>query len=89
MGNQLENLRKKVDKIDENILRLLEKRVILSKKIGEIKKENNKSFFDKKRRDEVLNQNLIKAEKLGLSKSFIKRLYSLIHQHSLNLQKDI
>lgn len=89
MANQLENLRKEIDKIDERILELLGKRNKIAKKIGEIKKENNKSILDKKRWGDLLEKNLIKAEKLGLSKTFIKDLFKLIHQNSLKLQKDI
>ncbi len=87
MNDKLENLRKQIDAVDEKIIVLLAKRVNLTKKIGKIKKEQGLPFIDRKRWDKVIDTSLSKAESLGLSKTFIKTLYSLIHKHSIIIQK--
>lgn len=88
MNNKLENLRKQIDIIDKKIITLLGKRMLLAKKTGKLKKEQGLPFIDKKRWDKVIVSALSKAESLGLSKTFIKALYSLIHKYSIKTQKE-
>ncbi len=45
--------------------------------------------MDKKRWQFVLERNLNSGEKLGLSVSFIKKIYQLIHQTSVKVQKEV
>lgn len=77
-------LRKKIDKIDSQIFRLLKKRFGLSKEIGKYKKE--KGFFvkDKEREKEIINKALKKSR---LGKKFILSFYKLIFKESRRLQK--
>lgn len=85
--NNLDNLRKQVDKVDEEILKLLGKRVEIVKKIGQLKKQQGKPVFDKKRWQQILESSLKKSEDLGLSKVFVKNILQKIHQYSLQIQK--
>ncbi len=85
--NKLENLRKHIDIADEKIITLLAKRMNLARKIGKFKKEQGLPFIDRKRWDKVIDTSLSKAESLGLSKTFVKALYNLIHKHSIIIQK--
>lgn len=88
MSKKLENWRKQVDILDGKILNLLVKRMSISSKIGRYKKGHNLPLFDKKRWGRVLESNLDKAKSLNLSKDFVKKLLTLIHKYSLELQKD-
>lgn len=89
MNNQINGLRKEIDKIDEDILKLLSKRAKISKKIGIIKRENHKSFLDSHRWQKLLEKNLAKADQLGISAKLVEKLFKLIHQYSLKLQKEL
>ena len=87
MSNKLEDWRKQIDSIDEKILNLLAKRMDISSKIGKFKKEKKVSLLDKKRLEEMVESNIKKGKKLGLSKEFIKNLLHLIHKYSLEIQE--
>ncbi|MDP3733391.1 MAG: chorismate mutase, partial [Candidatus Daviesbacteria bacterium] len=85
----LENLREQTDFFYEKIITLLAKRMKLAGKIGKIKKMQGLPFIDKKRWNKVVEFTFSKAESLGLSKTFVKALYALIHKHSINIQKGL
>jgi monofunctional chorismate mutase len=52
--NELENLRKEIDEIDQEICKLFEKRMGVSKKIGEYKKSNSMNVLDVSRENIVI-----------------------------------
>lgn len=87
MSQQLDNLRKQIDAVDEKILISIAERMSIVRKIGKYKKEQQLSAFDEKRQAQVLKTNLGKGEGLKLSKKFIKNLFRLIHQYSLEIQE--
>ena len=88
MSNKLGNLRKQIDVVDEKLLTLLAKRITLVRKVSKFKKVHNIPILDEDRRSEVLNTQLSKGEKLGLTKDLIKKLYSLVHKYSIKVQKE-
>lgn len=88
MNEDLVNWRKKVDDLDEKILKLLATRISLVKKIGRFKKDRNLPALDEKRWGQMLNSHLEKNKSLGLSKRFIKDLLTLIHIHSIEIQNE-
>ncbi len=53
---KLHELRKRIDEIDEQIIRLLEERVRIAKEIGAIKRELNLPIRDEEREEEVLKK---------------------------------
>ena len=53
---QYENLRNEIDKIDEEVISLLEKRFEIVKSIGSIKKQNRAQVFDEQREKERQRQ---------------------------------
>ncbi len=55
MMQSLEELRKEIDKIDNEIISLLSKRKDLIKGVAEIKKELIKPILDEKREKEILD----------------------------------
>lgn len=52
----LDNLREKIDKIDEKILKLYEERMTICEKIGEYKKANGIPAYDEDREAEKLDK---------------------------------
>ncbi len=53
---RIHELRERIDEIDEEILELLDERVAVAKKIGEIKRERGISITDTEREEEVLER---------------------------------
>lgn len=84
----LKNLRKEIDEVDRELLAIMAKRVNLVREIGKLKKENSINPLDNKRWEKVLHSRLSVAKSLNLSEEFIKNLYTLIHKHSLKVQKN-
>jgi chorismate mutase len=89
MNDELQKLRKDIDKIDDNIVNLLSKRMSVVEKVGKLKKEHNMEALDTKRWDEVLATKLEKAKSLGVSEGLIKKIYNVIHDHALKLEKKL
>jgi len=52
----MEELRKEMDKLYMDLLPILEKRVEISKKIGEYKYKHNLPIYDEKREDQILDR---------------------------------
>ena len=83
---ELQEIRKKIDIQDNIILKALEERLTLVKKVAEIKKANNLPIRDLAREKEVIES---KYKKTSLPKEFIKKLYKLIIDNSVSLEEKI
>ncbi len=79
MKNQLEDLRKQIDGIDESIVNLLAKRIETVKKVGQLKKKSNIPVLDKSRWQKVIKS----------KKGYIKKIYNIIHDHALEIEKSL
>jgi chorismate mutase len=81
------NLRKKIDKIDEEILLLLKERVEVSELIGKIKREEGTPIRDPKREEEKYRQIIKRASELGLSLENVENIYRNIIAMSIQAQE--
>ncbi|MCP4441181.1 MAG: bifunctional 3-deoxy-7-phosphoheptulonate synthase/chorismate mutase type II [Aureispira sp.] len=88
-NSQLETLRKQIDGIDLQILKLLAQRMEVVRNIGEYKKDNNISILQMERWAEMYKMRTGKADDLGVSKEFIEHIINAIHQESIQQQKQI
>ncbi len=82
----LDDLRHKIDKIDDDLMDLLQERMKISVNIGNYKKENNMIILQQGRWGEILLKNKIEGEKRDLTSEFILKVYKAIHQESINKQ---
>lgn len=89
MEKQLEGLRKKIDKVDSQILGLLKKRLDLVANVGMIKKKNKVKPLDRKRWQMVLKKLSENAKKQGISNVLIRKIWNLIHEEALKIEKKI
>ena len=80
--SNLQKLRKQVEKLDENLITLLSKRLSFTKEIQKIKKELKMPINQKMREKELIASylNLAKAKKLPLTP--LKRIFRGIFQYS-------
>lgn len=85
----LHDLRSKIDKVDDDLIKLLGKRMALVDEIGESKKENNVTILQVGRYENILNDRVSKGEDENLSPEFIKDIYEFIHQNSIKRQEKI
>jgi len=89
MINQLDDFRKQIDMIDDQIINLLNKRMIVVKKIGKWKKKKRIKPFDKIRWQKVLTDKLKKANKLGINQKLVEKIYKAIHEEALKVEEKI
>lgn len=80
--NELDQFRFEIEKIDDELVKLITKRMEISIKIGEYKKKNGISVYDPKREEELKNINLSKVEPK------FKQGYSEVFDTILKVSKD-
>lgn len=85
----LDDLRSRIDTIDERILSLMSERMGIAREIGQYKKENNMTVLQVERWTEILRTRLKSGEIKELDRDFIIRLYSLIHDESIRQQTEV
>ncbi len=83
----MKNLRKQIDEIDQQIIKLLAERISTAKAIGKFKKEAEMPVYDKKREIDIRSKLKKLSKKNGLSAEFINHLYTHIFIESANSQK--
>ncbi len=82
---QLESLRSEIDRIDKQIIDLLNSRMTVSEKVGRLKKIMNKQVVDFAREDAIIKQ-LIAVNPGPLSDIILKAIYGEILSGSRSLQ---
>lgn len=82
----MDELRKKIDELDKELIKLLKERMAVSAKVGAYKKEKKKSVYDPVREEKLFN----KLKQMGddnLSSEVIEAVYREIVSASRSLQK--
>ena len=82
----LAELRRQIDGIDEQLLELLAKRMRISKEIGVYKKEHNMPILQSPRYSEILEKRSSMGEQMDLSPDFVKEILKEIHEESVRQQ---
>lgn len=85
----IDQLRAKIDVIDENILYALGSRMQISRRIGEYKKDNNVAIVQASRWDSILDKVIEKGHEYGLSEKFLKDVFNAIHEASVEVQNEV
>ncbi len=85
----LDALRRQIDECDNSLIEILNKRMNISRQIGIFKKENNVQVVQTNRFDEILKLRINQAHEMGMSRDFMKRVMTAIHQESVRQQIDI
>ncbi|MEQ9414920.1 MAG: chorismate mutase, partial [Cyclobacteriaceae bacterium] len=87
--SQLEQLREKIDHMDQELIEVLSIRKQLIEKIGDYKKENNVTVFQLERWNEILNSRTAWGSSKNLTSDFIQEIYKAIHDESIRIQTEI
>jgi len=82
----LTELRQQIDEIDNELLSVLAKRMRVSREIGQYKKERHMPVLQTVRYDEILENRISNAEKLGMGAGFMKTVLEAIHEESIRQQ---
>ncbi len=87
--NEIEELRRKIDILDDHLLVTLEQRIRLVEKIGKLKQANNITILQSTRWKKILNDAVKKAKKKNIDPVFINKIFKLIHQEAISVQAKI
>ena len=85
----IDQLRAKIDVIDENIIYALGSRFKVSRQIGEYKKSNNVAIVQANRWDSLLAKVVEKGRGYGLPDKFLTDVFNAIHEASVEVQNEI
>ncbi|MBP5307262.1 MAG: bifunctional 3-deoxy-7-phosphoheptulonate synthase/chorismate mutase type II [Paludibacteraceae bacterium] len=85
----LEDLRRQIDDLDNQLFEIIAKRMRISKEIGIYKKEHSMSVLQAARYEDIIRKRTAIGERLGMSANFAKAVVEAIHEESVRIQMDI
>jgi chorismate mutase len=85
----LQEHRSEIEEIDEQIIRLIHRRIGISKKIFEAKRAEGKPISDPEREKRVLSQAMDLATELNLDTGAVKSIFETLILMSVNKQHEL
>ena len=79
-------LRQQIDGLDNELLEVLNKRMRVSREIGQYKKEHRMPVVQAGRYDDIIQSRVKLAMEMGMSSEFMKAVLSAIHEESVRQQ---
>ena len=86
--SDLDELRRRIDSIDDELLRLLNERAVVAKEIGAIKNREGLPIYSPEREDRVI-RSLIERSEGPLTPEAIRAIYCEIMSAALAVEKDV
>lgn len=84
--DNLNELRRQIDKLDDELLDLLARRMQVSSEIGRYKKAHNMSVLQSQRYEDILSRRAHQAVELGMDREFMRSVMQAIHEESIRQQ---
>ena len=85
----IEDLRERIDYLDNTIMETLVSRMKVIEEIGQYKKSKNLSIFQPERWEKILTHVTEEAHKNNLPQELVERVFKAIHQASIDRQTEI
>ena len=82
----LKDLRRQIDQLDDHLLETLAERMRLSSQIGQYKNDHNMTILQTGRFDDILTTRADQAKSLDLTEDFIRDVFTSIHEESIDHQ---
>lgn len=82
-------LRKEIDRLDDELLELLSKRMRVARDIGRYKRENQMPVVQPGRYNDLMQRRVAAGEALDMSADFIRHILAAIHEESVRQQLEI
>jgi len=83
----LERLRLEIDKLDQELLEILARRMNIIDEIGLYKKEKSITILQLKRWRQMLSERIETGTSLGLEEEFLTQILQLVHEESIRRQQ--
>ena len=85
----LNELRAQIDKLDDELLELLARRMRVSHEIGQYKKEHDMPILQAQRYEELLARRAAQAVEMGMDREFMRTVMQAIHEESVRQQMQV
>ena len=85
----IQQLRKQIDELDNQLMELLAKRMNVCRQIGEYKKEHNMTVLQASRYNEILEKRGVQGSLTGMAPEFVAKVFESIHEESVRQQIEI
>lgn len=85
----LNDMRARIDRIDDYIIELLAERMGISEEIGVLKKENQLAIHQSERWAQIVQRAVEKGRTGGLTEEFILKFFQQIHNESIRHQSSV
>ena len=85
----LQESRKQIDEIDKELMRLLSKRMEISREIGELKREKGMVVFQPYRYNEIMERYVNFCSNGKLEADAVREIFEVIHSESVRQQLSI
>lgn len=85
----IDELRARIDQLDDELLEILSNRMKVSAEIGKYKKQNNITILQTGRWEKILEKVFRKGKEYGLEEEFIEKIFKSIHQASIDVQTNV
>ena len=82
-------LRQQIDRIDNELLEILSKRMGISREIGQYKKEHRMPVVQAGRYNDIIRSRVKSGEEMGMSPDFMKTILLAIHDESVRQQIEV
>ncbi len=86
LNTKLEELRERIDTIDDQLIDVLAQRMAVAEEIGRCKRDNNISIFQRDRWDDIVKSRVKSGLERNLTEKFVCALLEIIHQESIDCQ---
>ena len=86
-NNTLQDLRRSIEKIDNNIIKLLSMRFKIAKNIGILKQKNGLRIVNHDREKNLMNLHHKYSQQNKIDEKFIDKIFNLVIKHSRTVQK--
>jgi len=83
---QLEQFRKELNEIDNNLVELLGRRFKIIRAVGDYKKDNNIPMMQSKRVEEVKDRCAKMGQQYNLDNTFVRNIYTVIIDEACRLE---
>lgn len=85
---ELDSLREEIDSIDKELLKLLSRRMEISRMVADIKQRLGTPVYDELREKMILNALKRQGKSLKLDEGFLEKLYQDILDESKRVQRE-
>jgi chorismate mutase len=87
--NALAGLREQINNLDAEVMQLLGRRMAVSEKIGQYKKDNDITILQTARLNEILERSKRQGAQVGLTEEFVERYMEAVHLESVMRQEKV